>query len=260
MSELPSPEDGGGETAAHDNVGFKRHRRPSVRLGDIGGAGEHSSFDQRRLKNNKASKNRHSTNLLTLVHANPNHHTISAKNWSNAEEDDTEDANLDDIAIGNWKVKNLKSKKGGPITKKMRSGWTPKGKDSEKDDKMLSTDVEYLENSPVHSHDITKTNDNVNMGIGNVNSRKRATRVSEDGPTDDTEARDLNFASERNGVKVWLNQLGLSQYASLFEIHEVDDEVLPMLKLEDLKEMGINAVGSRRKMYCSIQNLNKEFS
>ncbi|XP_055827257.1 uncharacterized protein LOC129895555 [Solanum dulcamara] len=273
MSALPSPEDGG-EMSAQDNVGSKRYRRPSVRLGDIGG--ELSSFDQRKSKSlwkdSSSKNNRHRTNLssnqtLTLVDTNPNESSNSRKNWSNVDEEDIGDANLDDVIIGSWKIRNLKSNK-GPVTKKMRSGWTPKVDDSEKDDKMLSTDVEDLDNnensghSPVHSHDNNKTNDNVNMGtididrrIDNVNSRKRAIRVSQDGPTD-TEARDW----KRNGVKVWLDQLGLGQYASLFEIHEVDDEVLPMLTLEDLKDMGITAVGSRRKMYCSIQNLNKGFS
>ncbi|KAI9079694.1 hypothetical protein K1719_038315 [Acacia pycnantha] len=63
-----------------------------------------------------------------------------------------------------------------------------------------------------------------------------------------------------DGVRIWLNGLGLGRYAPVFEIHEVDDEVLPMLTLEDLKDMGINAVGSRRKMYCAIQKLGKGFS
>lgn len=267
MSELPSPEDGG----EMDNVGSKRHRRPSVRLGDIGG--EHSSIDQRKPKSlwkDSSKSNRRRTSLssnqsLTLVDTNPNE---SRKNWSNVDEEDVGDANLDDVTIGSWKIRNLNSKK-GPVTKKMRSGWTPKVNDSEKDDKMQSVDLENNENSghsPIHSHDNDKSNDNVNMGtvdsdrrIDNVNRRKRGTRVSEDDPTD-TEAREWNRASERNGVKVWLNQLGLGQYASLFEVHEVDDEVLPMLTLEDLKDMGITAVGPRRKMYCSIQNLNKGFS
>uniref|UniRef100_M8BBN7 Uncharacterized protein n=1 Tax=Aegilops tauschii TaxID=37682 RepID=M8BBN7_AEGTA len=39
------------------------------------------------------------------------------------------------------------------------------------------------------------------------------------------------------------------------KIHEVDDEVLPLLTLEDLKDMGIGAVGSRRKMFAAIQKL-----
>jgi hypothetical protein len=60
------------------------------------------------------------------------------------------------------------------------------------------------------------------------------------------------------GVKTWLDGLGLSRYAPVFEIHEVDDEVLPMLTLEDLKDMGIGAVGSRRKMYAAIQKLRSD--
>lgn len=57
------------------------------------------------------------------------------------------------------------------------------------------------------------------------------------------------------GVRAWLDGLGLSRYAPVFEIHEVDDEVLPLLTLEDLKDMGIGAVGSRRKMFAAIQKL-----
>ncbi|KAJ1417860.1 Sterile alpha motif domain [Sesbania bispinosa] len=75
--------------------------------------------------------------------------------------------------------------------------------------------------------------------------------------------RDRNNGRERcgeDGVRIWLNGLGLGRYAPVFQIHEVDDEVLPLLTLEDLKDMGINAVGSRRKMYCAIQKLGKGFS
>lgn len=90
MSEFPPPEDDGA-MVAHDNVGSKRHRRPSVRLGDIGGYD--SSFDQhqRRPKSlmkspsNKVSKNHHLTNLssnqtLTLVDTNPNGNSNFMKN------------------------------------------------------------------------------------------------------------------------------------------------------------------------------------
>ena len=61
-----------------------------------------------------------------------------------------------------------------------------------------------------------------------------------------------------DGVRSWLNGLGLGRYSPVFEIHEVDDEVLPLLTLDDLKDMGINAVGSRRKMYCAIQKLRSD--
>ncbi|KAM3204863.1 hypothetical protein P3L10_028273 [Capsicum annuum] len=128
-------------------------------------------------------------------------------------EDNNTDANLDDVTIGSCKIKNLKSTKGGAITKKMKIGWTSKAKD-----KILTTDVDDLENnensvqSPIDNNKIN--DDNVNMvididrRIGNVNvnsSRKRGTRVFEDGGKTDPEAQDLNVSSERNGVKVWLN-------------------------------------------------------
>ncbi|KAG2533834.1 ankyrin repeat and SAM domain-containing protein 6-like [Panicum virgatum] len=68
----------------------------------------------------------------------------------------------------------------------------------------------------------------------------------------------LPSAMGYSGVNAWLHGLGLSRYAPVFEIHEVDDEVLPMLTLEDLKDMGIGAVGSRRKMYAAIQKLRSD--
>ncbi|KAG6503297.1 hypothetical protein ZIOFF_035608 [Zingiber officinale] len=43
-------------------------------------------------------------------------------------------------------------------------------------------------------------------------------------------------SEEDSGVRSWLKELGLSRYAPVFEIHEVDDEVLPLLTLDDLKD------------------------
>ncbi|XP_051177055.1 uncharacterized protein [Lolium perenne] len=62
-------------------------------------------------------------------------------------------------------------------------------------------------------------------------------------------------ATSYGGVRAWLDGLGLARYAPVFEIHEVDDEVLPLLTLEDLKDMGIGAVGSRRKLFDAILKL-----
>ncbi|KAI3929521.1 hypothetical protein MKX01_025689 [Papaver californicum] len=70
----------------------------------------------------------------------------------------------------------------------------------------------------------------------------------------------MSRMSLEDGVQSVLNGLGLSRYAPTFEMHEVDEEVLPLLTLEDLKDMGINAVGSRRKLFCAIQKLGKGFS
>ncbi|KAM0930475.1 hypothetical protein ACQ4PT_000927 [Festuca glaucescens] len=65
----------------------------------------------------------------------------------------------------------------------------------------------------------------------------------------------LPGATSYGGVRAWLDGLGLARYAPVFEIHEVDHEVLPLLTLEDLKDMGIGAVGSRRKLFDAILKL-----
>eukprot|EP01018_Ginkgo_biloba_P011284 Gb_25948 [translate_table: standard] len=69
-----------------------------------------------------------------------------------------------------------------------------------------------------------------------------------------------HYSGLTNSIRTWLNGLGLGRYAQLFEMHEVDNEVLPLLTLDDLREMGINAVGPRRKMYTAIQKLGKSFA
>ncbi|KAE8661708.1 serine carboxypeptidase-like 45-like [Hibiscus syriacus] len=115
--------------------------------------------------------------------------------------------------------------------------------------------------SPVHSLD-NRANDNEREVLYHGSNRRRPIRarisdgVMLSGPSAHTEIR----WCEEDGVKVWLNSLGLGQYAPVFKIHEVDDEILPLLTIEDLKDMGINAVGSRRKMFCAIQMLGKGFS
>ncbi|XP_052179370.1 uncharacterized protein LOC127792810 [Diospyros lotus] len=60
-----------------------------------------------------------------------------------------------------------------------------------------------------------------------------------------------------NNVRKWLEELGFGKYAGIFEMHEVDEEALPLLTLEDLKEMGVLAVGPRRKLYSAIQQLKE---
>ncbi|XP_044484863.1 uncharacterized protein LOC123210527 [Mangifera indica] len=59
-------------------------------------------------------------------------------------------------------------------------------------------------------------------------------------------------------IQRWLEELGFGKYAGVFEMHEVDEESLPLLTLEDLKEMGVFAVGPRRKLYNAIQQLRGE--
>ena len=53
-------------------------------------------------------------------------------------------------------------------------------------------------------------------------------------------------------VGAWLRGLGLGQYEPAFRDNEVDAEILPRLTADDLKEMGVTAVGHRRRLLDAI--------
>jgi hypothetical protein len=44
-------------------------------------------------------------------------------------------------------------------------------------------------------------------------------------------------------VVVWLRSLGLGRYEAAFRENEIDETVLPNLTAEDLKELGVTALG-----------------
>jgi class 3 adenylate cyclase len=56
-------------------------------------------------------------------------------------------------------------------------------------------------------------------------------------------------------VVAWLRGLGLERYASAFRDNEIDWEVLPNLTSEDLREIGVAAIGHRRKLLDAIAGL-----
>jgi len=49
-------------------------------------------------------------------------------------------------------------------------------------------------------------------------------------------------------IVVWLRSLGLGKYEAVFRENEIDETVLPNLTAEDLKELGVTALGHRRKL------------
>src|SRR4029450_6950069 len=57
---------------------------------------------------------------------------------------------------------------------------------------------------------------------------------------------------------VWLRSLGLEQYEAAFRRNAIDDSVLPSLTAEDLKELGVDAVGHRRKLLNAIAALRAD--
>ena len=56
----------------------------------------------------------------------------------------------------------------------------------------------------------------------------------------------------------WLRSLGLERYEGAFRENEIDETVLPNLTAEDLKELGVAALGHRRKLLDAIVALRDD--
>ena len=61
-------------------------------------------------------------------------------------------------------------------------------------------------------------------------------------------------------IVVWLRSLGLGKYEAAFRENEIDEKVLPGLTAEDLKELGVTALGHRRKLLDAIAVLPSDTS
>jgi class 3 adenylate cyclase len=59
-------------------------------------------------------------------------------------------------------------------------------------------------------------------------------------------------------VAAWLGELGLTQYQEAFVRNAVDAEVLVELTADDLKDLGVEAVGHRRKLLAAIAALRRD--
>src|ERR1700736_1946141 len=56
-------------------------------------------------------------------------------------------------------------------------------------------------------------------------------------------------------VAAWLQDLGLERYVPAFRENEIDERVLPSLRAEDLRDLGITLVGHRRRLLDAIAAL-----
>ena len=61
-------------------------------------------------------------------------------------------------------------------------------------------------------------------------------------------------------IVVWLRSMGLGKYEAVFRENEIDETVLPNLTTEDLKELGVTALGHRRKLLDAIAALRNDAS
>src|ERR1700723_2340193 len=59
-------------------------------------------------------------------------------------------------------------------------------------------------------------------------------------------------------IAVWLRSLGLERYEAAFRDNEIDEQVLPNLTQEDLKEIGVGPVGHRRMLLKAIAALRAD--
>ncbi|CAM8951522.1 unnamed protein product [Rhodiola kirilowii] len=241
-----------------DTLG-KRQRRPSVRLGEIGDQPALLTYEPTAARNKTWRLHKESTKsskirpLTNLVHNGDCHETL-----------DAEDRNLSGEGQSEFGSRKLNSKKGS--MRRARTNWSSKIEYADEGEEKFgsrddnndafeadASDSQLKDPSPVHSID----NETLNFW----NRRPVRARVSDNDAIElDNMPESDSRGRSADGVRDWLIGLGLGRYAPVFEIHEVDDEVLPLLTLDDLKDMGINAVGSRRKMYTAIQKLRKGFS
>ena len=56
-------------------------------------------------------------------------------------------------------------------------------------------------------------------------------------------------------IEDWLRDLGLERYADAFRQNAIDAQILPTLTIEDLKDLGVDIVGHRRKLLNAIAAL-----
>ena len=59
-------------------------------------------------------------------------------------------------------------------------------------------------------------------------------------------------------IAAWLHGLGLQQYEQSFRENEIDSAVLPQLTADDLRDIGVNLVGHRRKLLAAISALRDD--
>lgn len=285
MADLHPPEapaNGGGPVETIVAFpGSKRQRRPSVRLGEIGDQPAAIPYEPyfRRTKHWKFPSDdhkprahppkdpaKHPSRTRPLTTLAPDGDALDALLAADDHVLLPVDENLDPLAAGIRRgSRDGKAWRGGGV-RRARSSWISKVDEGNEGADLKSSggedagDEGYREGS---ESPLDRKDRRAAARVRVSESRDGAPLAEGDLPSE-TDNRDWNNRNgwcrsvEDGGVRSWLHGLGLGRYAPVFEIHEVDDEVLPMLTLEDLKDMGINAVGSRRKMYCAIQKLRKK--
>lgn len=56
-------------------------------------------------------------------------------------------------------------------------------------------------------------------------------------------------------IAAWLRRSGFGEYAASFAENRIDSSLLPLLTNDDLKELGVAALGDRKKLLAAIAAL-----
>ena len=59
-------------------------------------------------------------------------------------------------------------------------------------------------------------------------------------------------------ISAWLRGLGLERYEQAFRENAIDEAILPKLTAEDLRDLGVTAIGHRRILLDAIAALRAE--
>ena len=59
-------------------------------------------------------------------------------------------------------------------------------------------------------------------------------------------------------IAAWLRGLGMQQYEAAFRDNAIDPAILPELTADDLKDLGVNLVGHRRRLLAAIAALRSD--
>ncbi|GMJ00129.1 hypothetical protein like AT3G48800 [Hibiscus trionum] len=259
--------------ASSEAVGSKRQRRPSVRLGDIGGDQLYDSHFRRPSSSSgavaskqwkhqshlplspsaaatasaKSSKTRALTNLSTDINANN-------ETLDNEREANNSNGNLDGVAIGSWRVKD--SKKRGSTTKRVRSNWVSKFDDSSGGNLIINSNNNNTNSNNAETEEKYSGNeDNDEFELENSESpmKSHSPVHSLDNLRVNGNEREVLYhgSNRRRPIR--------TRVSDGVELSGPSDAEMRRCE-EDGVRIWLNSLGLGRKMFCAIQKLGKGFS
>jgi len=64
--------------------------------------------------------------------------------------------------------------------------------------------------------------------------------------------------NEKTGIKDWLEEIGMGEHWEKFESNKIDEDILQSMTDNDLKDIGVDALGDRKKICAAISGIHDE--